>query len=69
MTAGVHLSSANQAERGNYDDTMIDLVAVAMAVQNIRKIRLTPRERTEAMRQLLARGVGAGDTRDHLNAG
>jgi hypothetical protein len=60
MTAAVHLSSANQAERGNYDDKIIDPVAVAMAVQGIRKIRLTPRERAEAVRQLVARGAGPG---------
>jgi hypothetical protein len=39
----------------DYDDGIIDPVAVSMAVRGTRKIRLTPRERAEAMRQTLLR--------------
>jgi hypothetical protein len=46
-----------ETERGvaykqDYDDKLIDPVAVSMAVAGTRKIRLTPRERAEAERQL-----------------
>jgi hypothetical protein len=48
------------------DDGIIDHVAVDMAVKAIRKIRLTPRERAEAVRQLLARGDRIGVIADRL---
>lgn len=49
-----------------YDDGIVDDIAIQLAVSGARKVRLTPKEQTIAIRKMLKLQFTPGDIRDRL---